>query len=157
MSDLVFNSVVRSHALSLRGEADTVIGQLQPMLDGHRIDVEIPYELRVLADRRALRTVLSNLLITSARHSPQGLPTMLFAEDGGKEVTVTVHNEGNGVVPEEVRDILERGIRVSHGGESSNLGLSIARELVRDLGGRIWAEVAPDATSYRFTLRAPAA
>jgi signal transduction histidine kinase len=139
----------------LAREVERLIVHLEPILDGHRVEVDIDARLLVLAERRALRAVLSNLLVTSARHSPSGLPTMLFAERAGREVTVTVHNEGNGVVPEEVRGILERGERVTHNGRSSNVGLSVARELVVELGGRIWAEVEPDATSYRFTLRAP--
>ena len=56
---------------------------------------------------------------------------------------VTVEDEGPGIPPDNLESIFERFYTERPGdtfGKNSGLGLSIARQITQNAGGRIWAE-----------------
>ncbi|HIQ09731.1 MAG TPA: ATP-binding protein, partial [Anaerolineaceae bacterium] len=78
----------------------------------------------------------------------------------GSEVFARVEDSGVGIPPEELEAIFEEFHQVEghltrrYGG--LGLGLSIARNLVRLHGGRIWAESEGPGRGARFTIALPA-
>jgi two-component system sensor histidine kinase ChvG len=70
---------------------------------------------------------------------------------------ITVDDHGPGVPPENLESIFERFYTerpAAHFGNNSGLGLSIARQITQNAGGRIWAEN-KDGGGARFVVELP--
>lgn len=112
----------------------------------------------VLMDTRRVQRVLSNLVQNALRHTPTDGSIRIEASDAGREVHVSVADNGDGIPPDEIPHIFEqfyRGDRArSRNDGGSGLGLSIAERIVAAHGGRIWAESEPG-RGARFTFTLP--
>jgi two-component system sensor histidine kinase KdpD len=99
--------------------------------------------------------VIFNLLENSARHTPEGTAVELRARVQGGAVTVEVADRGPGLRPGEERKIFDKFYRTTTEARRTGmgLGLSLADEIVRLHGGRIWAENRSGGGAvFRFTL-----
>lgn len=128
--------------------------QAEAVVLGQRVAPGLP---RLVADRRRLEQVFSNLLSNAFKYSPRGGNVTISAAAEGNGVLVTVDDSGPGVPVEDRRRIFERFRQArntdrSRGG--TGLGLAIAQAIVNDHGGRIWAEDAPGGGA-RFALWLP--
>ena len=117
-----------------------------------RVDVRAYADLsRVQADRRALRTILDNLLANALRYTPEEGEVLLAAEEVKEFVQFTVRDTGRGIEAERLGTIFDRFNPMSDSG--SGLGLALARRLVEQLGGQIAVESRlGNGTTFRFTL-----
>lgn len=111
---------------------------------------------RVNVDARKVEQVLNNLISNAINYAPPSTtiyirvrhPGALAAANGdltaGREVLITVEDEGPGIAAEDIDKLFRpfgRARSVSTGGErSTGLGLAIARRIVEGHGGRIWVE-----------------
>ena len=116
----------------------------------------------VMADRRRIVQVLSNLLANAASYSPEGSPIVVRAAREGIGVAVSVADEGRGFPADLLPHLFRKFSRAAGGGpESSNagsgLGLAICKGIVEAHGGRIWAESDGPGLGARFTFTIPAA
>ena len=106
---------------------------------------------RVLADRRALRSVLDNLVSNAIRFTPEHGEILISAEEIGNFVQFTVRDSGPGIAPERLGNIFDRFNAFSEHG--SGLGLAMARRMVEQLGGQIAVESRfGHGASFRFTV-----
>jgi len=124
---------------------------------GRRIEFASPdLVVPVLADREALRKVVSNLLANSVKYTAQEEKILVSVEREGREAVLRVTDEGAGIPEEALPHGFERFYRAesSRSGEGSGLGLAIVRETVEALEGRIEVESAPGKGST-FTVRLP--
>ena len=115
----------------------------------------------VMADRRRIVQVLSNLLSNASGYSPEGSPIMLNATREGIDVAVSVSDEGRGIPEESIprlfhRFSLERDEDSRSGAEGAGLGLAICKGIVEAHGGRIRAESDGPGLGARFTFTLPA-
>ena len=98
----------------------------------------------VAADAAQLRQVLDNLLENAVKYSPAGGDVRLGVEEGDGRVRFSVADVGLGIPASERDRIFEKFYRLdpdmTGGIGGTGLGLYIARELVRRVGGRIWVE-----------------
>lgn len=113
-----------------------------------RIELDIPADAVVLADRRHVLRVLTNILDNALRHSPAGGSVRIGAGPAAEEqnrIEVVVADEGPGLAPDDLDRVFERFYRVdrSRTGQGAGLGLAIARHIVIGHGGSIRAEHAP--------------
>jgi len=110
----------------------------------------------VNADRRALRSILDNLLANAIRYTPEEGEILLAAEEIKDFVQFTVRDTGRGIEAERLKTIFDRFNAFSESG--SGLGLSLVRRLVESLGGQIAVESRlGHGTTFRFTLPIAAA
>ena len=129
----------------------------------HPILIDLPHDLpRVLADGRRIVQVLNNLLANAARHSPGSAPIRVAAARDGRQVTVSVTDEGRGVPAEQLPQLFRRYAILGGAEEQPNLrrsglGLSICKGLVEAHGGRIWAESGGAGQGARFSFTIPVA
>jgi len=148
--------------------------QIQAQEQGVDLALEMPASLPLVeADRDRLAQVMGNLLSNALRYVPEGghvtvraeaqgpvLPVPSGAEGNGaegREVIVTVTDDGPGVPSEDLPHLFERfwrgdrARRRATGG--SGLGLTITRSLVEAHGGRLWAEsVEGEGSTFAFAL-----
>ena len=117
-----------------------------------RLDVRAYADLSVVqADRRALRSILDNLLSNAIRYTPQDGEILLAAEEIKDFVQFTVRDTGRGIEAERLTTIFDRFNPFSESG--SGLGLALVRRLVESLGGQIAVESRlGHGSSFRFTL-----
>jgi signal transduction histidine kinase len=117
-----------------------------------RVDVSAYADLSVVkADRRALSSILNNLLSNAIRYTPDEGEILLAAEEIKDFVQFTVRDTGRGIEAERLSTIFDRFNAFSESG--SGLGLALARRLVESLGGQIAVESRlGHGTTFRFTL-----
>ncbi len=124
---------------------------------GRRIEFKAPgLIVSVLADREALRRVVSNLLSNAARHTPPEKKILVSVDREDREAVLRVADEGVGIPADALPHVFERFYRAesSRAGEGTGLGLAIVRETVELLEGRIEVESVPGKGST-FTVRLP--
>ena len=126
------------------------------------LEVDLPLDLPpVMADRRRIVQVMSNLLSNAARYSPEGSPIRVNAVRDGVLVAVSVADQGKGLPVELVPYLFRKFSRLG-GAEQrgviggSGLGLAICKGIVEAHGGRIWAESDGPGLGARFTFTIPA-
>src|SRR6202453_205529 len=117
-----------------------------------RVDITAYADLsRVQADRRALRSILDNLLANALRYTPEDGEILLAAEEVKEYVQFTVRDSGRGIEAGRLSTIFDRFNPMSESG--SGLGLALVRRLVESLGGQIAVESRlGHGTTFRFKL-----
>ncbi len=105
----------------------------------------------VQADRRAMRSILDNLLSNAIRYTPPEGEILLAAEEIKDFVQFTVRDSGRGIEADRLSTVFDRFNTFSE--QSSGLGLALVRRLVESLGGQIAVESRLDhGATFRFTL-----
>lgn len=134
-------------AIDLNEVADEAWQPIAAIAAGKGISVTMDIEeaaRHVVADRAALRQILTNLFSNAVRYAPSSGSTSLTATYTGDEVHLQVRDTGSGIPASQLNRIFERFYRVDparsrvEGG--TGLGLAIVRHLVNQHGGRTWAE-----------------
>ena len=106
----------------------------------------------VQADRRALRTILDNLITNALRYTPEGGHIRIGATEQPDRVQFFVHDNGRGIEAERLPTIFGRFSGDPNSG-TSGLGLALVRRLVESQGGEVLVESRLGAgTTFRFTL-----
>ena len=151
LGDLLDSSRMIQGKLSLRKEpielitaVNSAIKASQPALDEarHRLTVDLPSErLTVEADPLRLAQVFSNLLNNAIKFTEPRGDIRVTMERQGNRAVVRVKDSGIGIAPDllpNIFDMFVQGETVterSHGG--LGLGLTLARDIVALLGGRL--------------------
>jgi two-component system OmpR family sensor kinase len=110
----------------------------------------------VLADREALRRVVSNLLSNAIKYTLPQKKILVSVEREAQDAVLRVSDEGTGIPEDAMLHVFERFYRAesSRTGQGSGLGLAIVRETVEALEGRVEAESVPGKGSV-FTIHLP--
>lgn len=113
---------------------------------------------RVVADRRALEHVLTNLVDNAVKYCGSGTSVRTSATELEGELRLIVADDGPGIEARHLPRIFERFYRVDAGRSrelgGTGLGLSIVKHLVEAMGGAVRVESAPGkGTTFSFTLK----
>jgi len=106
-----------------------------------------PLPEMVIGDGQKLRQVLDNLVSNAIKYTREGRVSVQ-ADYRDEQFRVMVQDSGPGMLTEEVERLFrpfEQSERATTNEASTGLGLPIAREYVRLLGGELKLETAPDA------------
>ena len=111
----------------------------------------------VNVDRRALRSILDNLMSNAIRYTPTGGSILLRAEEIKDRVQFFVRDSGRGIETERLPMIFGRFNTSGGGGggsgDGTGLGLALVRRLVESLGGQVAVESRLGAgTTFNFTV-----
>jgi two-component system sensor histidine kinase ChvG len=108
------------------------------------LQLNLPKDARVMGRDERLGQIFRNLIDNAISFSPDGGKVAISAAASGYRVRVSVADEGPGIPQGNLETIFDRFYTerpVGHEfGNNSGLGLSIARQIVTGVGGRIWAE-----------------
>ena len=153
VGDLLDAGRIESGTLSVAPEPSTVADLVErarsTFVGGgvrHTVAVDLPPDLpRVMADRRRIAQVLTNLLANAAWHAPASSTIRISAEQDGAHVAFSVSDEGPGLAPERRAQLFEKHAVPGEGGPAGatprhGLGLAICKGLVEAHGGRIRAK-----------------
>jgi two-component system sensor histidine kinase KdpD len=137
---------------------DAALAHVRHTIDGHALRIEADAERAVQIDARLASIALSHLIENAARYSPVDREIVVDARAQGDGFHVTVVDQGPGIAPGELDHLFERfyrGQRAQQTSAGSGMGLAISRGLLTAIGGRVWADNAPDAGA-RFSIEIPA-
>ena len=119
----------------------------------------------IYGDRRALKSVMDNLLSNALRFTPAKGTIVLEAEEQKKRVQFFVRDTGVGIEPERLKRVFGRfvqGARTaeevrgavgSAGPDGTGLGLALVRRLIEQMHGQVSVESrVGHGTTFSFTL-----
>ena len=113
----------------------------------------------VVADAEQVKRVINNLVINAMKYNDKekGCVNIRLREDG-EFVQVEIEDNGQGISEHDLPYIFDRLYRADASRNSSKggsgLGLSIAKKIIDEHGGKIWATSRPGSgTTIYFTLR----
>jgi len=151
----------------VRLELTTVVAELSGKLGlrymgfNERVTLEIPGELKVLADAEALGELLENLMDNAIKYSPRGTPLTVTANGEKSKVRIVIKDHGIGLPPEILPRIGEpffRGGQTDADGiTGSGLGFHLSKKLCARMGGTLVIESAGLGQGAVVTLLLPAA
>jgi two-component system CheB/CheR fusion protein len=117
----------------------------QAAVSKRRIELETAEdEIGGTWDDARIEQVLNNLLSNAVKYSPEGKTISVRIERTGREVIVSVHDQGEGISEQQQAHIFDRYYRVRTKENVSvdglGLGLYIVHEIVALHGGSMWLE-----------------
>jgi two-component system sensor histidine kinase ChvG len=116
----------------------------------------LPAGTQVMGHDERFGQVFRNLIDNAVSFSPDGGTITVAAAMHHAFARILVEDEGPGIPPENLESIFERFYTERPGesfGRNSGLGLSIARQITQNAGGRIWAENRVDDKGARLGAR----
>ena len=115
-----------------------ILNVLQRTPDGDRLEwhTHIDSSLEVRLDDDSLSESLGNILENAARHASKTVTIEATSVDG--RVRTVVVDDGDGIAPDRLQDVVKRGVRLDEKG--SGLGLAIVAEIAAAAGGNIELE-----------------
>ncbi len=127
----------------LRQVVDAAIKSLGAVLAKFHVVIDIPPDLPpAMGDVKLLERVFRSLIGNVAKHTPAGTHVTVTANTAGKDIEVTVEDDGPGLPKgreEEIFESFARGEQQSTR-RGAGLGLAISRAIVEAHGGKIRAQ-----------------
>jgi signal transduction histidine kinase len=115
------------------------------------VQVECAPELVVLADPDLVEQIVINLGSNAARYTQRGT-IVLAAREEDESAVIELRDSGSGVPPAARERVFDRFFRGERDTAGFGLGLAIAAEAARALGGRVELEAEGTGTTVRVTL-----
>jgi signal transduction histidine kinase len=145
--------------------AQEVVSFYEPKLREKRLTVSVnasPSLPKLLIDPERIRQVFNNLITNAMKFTPEGgrIEIHLESVDSGKNVCVTVQDNGIGIAPKDQDRIFNKFEQVKtaraqvKGAKGSGLGLAISRALVELHSGTIGVNSEPG-TGSAFYFKLP--
>ena len=112
---------------------------------------------RLVADEQQVSSVITNLVTNALRYTNPGGEVLVTVREGHQSLRFDVKDTGIGIAKDHLENIFDKFVQVKHTSDSTpgsvGLGLAIAKEIVGQYGGRIWAESEPgEGSTFSFTL-----
>ena len=145
---------------------DNVVGEFKEAARDKKIDLmwERPRTSlpEAMLDKEKFHQVIMNLVDNAFRYTQVGFIKITAEPDSLKSghILISVRDTGVGMTPEEIDQTFKRfsrgagGSKVNTGG--LGLGLYLAKRIVNDHGGEIWAESKGRGQGSTFLIRLPA-
>jgi len=136
------------HLSEEKFKLDILIGQLiaesRQLKSTHFVYLDSPGHTDVYADREKISCVINNFLGNAMKYSPEGKTIYISCIKSPKEVRVRFRDQGPGIKPEYLGKLFEIHYRVGAGIDHSipglGIGLYLCAKIIKQHGGRIWAE-----------------
>jgi K+-sensing histidine kinase KdpD len=165
VDDLLMMSRLEAEALEVSKKPhklteiiDSVKDRLDKLTAKHHLIIDIPVGAPpVSIDDHRIGEVLTNLVENAVKFSEDNTTISIEAKLNGKEVIMSVADEGIGIPPEIHQKIFERFFqgdgRKTGRRKGTGLGLAICRGIVEAHGGKIWVESElSKGTRFSFSL-----
>jgi signal transduction histidine kinase len=115
---------------------------------------DLPAGAAFAGEEQDLQEMLGNLLDNACRNARRVV--RVTAQHEGRQLHITVDDDGPGIAPDQRAAVLQRGVRLDESTPGSGLGLAIVVELAQLYGGALALE-SSEAGGLSARLRLPAA
>lgn len=109
-----------------------------------QMENHVPKSAAGFGDPNILTLVLRNLILNSMKFTESGGTISVRAQENGKDITLSVTDNGMGIKPEVQEILFEKASGYSTRGtaneKGTGLGLILCKEFVEKNGGKIWLE-----------------
>jgi len=124
------------------------------------IKLNLPSEtLEAMVDEQKITLALTNLLNNAIRFTPKEGELRLTLEQHGHEAWLRVHDDGIGLVPDELETVFDSFYQVedhlTRQHDGLGLGLPIVKAIAESHGGRVWVESEGPDQGATFTIALP--
>ena len=124
------------------------------------IKLNLPSEtLEAMVDEQKITMALTNLLNNAIRFTPKERELRLTLEQHGHEAWLRVHDDGIGLVPDELETVFDSFYQVedhlTRQHDGLGLGLPIVKAIAESHGGRVWVESEGPDQGATFTIALP--
>jgi signal transduction histidine kinase len=114
----------------------------------------------VRADIGKTRQVIMNIIDNSMKYTPKGTITVIAHDDAKKKkMYVTINDTGVGMSKETQEEVFEKFVRAKNANNvnvtGTGLGLYVAKKMITDMGGRVWAESEGEGQGSSFHIELP--
>lgn len=101
-----------------------------------------------------------NLIDNSMKYTPKGTITVIAHDDVKKKMMyVTIHDTGIGMSIETQSEVFDKFIRAKNANNvnvtGTGLGLYVAKKMITDMKGRVWAESEGEGKGSQFHIELP--
>lgn len=126
---------------------------------GITLDMDVPQDLEILADRGMFDTILRNLINNAVKFTDQGGTVTVKASNGNGLVDFFVSDTGIGMGQDQKKELFRIDSKIQHRGTrgetGTGLGLLLVRDYVERHGGTIDVKSAPnEGSTFHFTIPA---
>lgn len=109
--------------------------------DSHKVELQHCPQITVSADRDKIEQVLINLISNAVKYSNKGTTIKISCKKEGRNVQVSIHDEGIGISQENIAKIFDSHFRVESKETEKvsgfGIGLFLTSEIVKSHGGTI--------------------
>jgi phosphoserine phosphatase RsbU/P len=150
-------TLTRTSDEPIQSVLEQVVAEMRSGNPERQIEIDFNLVAEVVADRRRIAQLLSNLLGNAVTYGSPDRPITVRATSGGGVFELSVANAGEPIPPDAMERLFEPFARgeVRPSQQGLGLGLYIASQVARAHGGRIDVTSTPEET--RFTFRMPLA
>lgn len=153
--------VIEKSSFSVKELTKEVFGDLKKMAEKKKINLKYKdgaaLQSVVLADKEAIRKVLSNLIVNAIKYGSENGEVVLSFYEVETKILIEVSDTGIGVEEKHLKHLFDRFYRVdgsrSRAEGGSGLGLSIVKHAIEAHGEKIFVRSTPNVgTTFGFTL-----
>ena len=134
----------RQNSVRISQILNDVKRDLSPLIVSNRAEIHLLGDAELVWNPTEIRLVLQNLISNAIKYAKNGIPTQIniIISDTSSHLNLTVSDNGMGISEEAQSNIFNYRSRgnLKEGKESFGIGLSHCKEIVTDLGGRIWVK-----------------
>ena len=115
------------------------------------ISPNISYE----GDEKAIRELFNILLDNAVKYSPENERIIFSLDRDGRDIVIKTRNKAGGLTEDQVSHLFDRFYRADGSRDSSGgfgIGLSVAKAITDNHGGKICAELVDDEIEFRVVL-----
>jgi signal transduction histidine kinase len=148
----------------LKSEIEKVAEEMRPAVEHKGLALEYKTDCKgsckIHADIGKTRQVLHNLIDNAMKYTPGGKISIVTHDDPGKrKIYVTIKDTGVGMSRETIDALFDKFVRAQNANKvnvtGTGLGLFVAKKMVEDMGGRIWAESEGEEKGSTFNVEFP--
>jgi two-component system sensor histidine kinase CpxA len=135
---------IRLQPVELRAVVEKAVARESGLGGGSEVKMEVPADLRVMAEPELLLRALGNILRNAIRYAGQSGPIVITAARTGGNVELSIEDSGPGIPENAIAQVFDPFYRVDASRDRETggvgLGLSIVKTCVESCGGAVRCE-----------------
>lgn len=142
--DILLNDAITQTCMLLHASIDQKSLIIENLIDP---------AVHVTSDPEVLQFINRNILNNAVKFSPAKGQITITAEIINNEIIVSIADQGAGIKEEDLEQIFIFNASRNSVEKGAGIALSICREMIEKIGGRIWAErLAEKGTAFKYAL-----
>lgn len=149
---------------NLKTEAEKIVDEMRPTAMKKGLVMvfrsDCSGSCSIHGDIGKTRQVIMNLLDNSMKYTPKGSITVVAHDDvKKKKMYITIQDTGVGMSLETQGEVFDKFVRAKNANNinvtGTGLGLFVAKKMVTEMGGKIWAESEGEGKGSTFNIEFP--
>ncbi|MCC7530734.1 MAG: PAS domain-containing sensor histidine kinase [Candidatus Melainabacteria bacterium] len=139
----------------LVGILNECVKEAGPSMEAKHVhmQMEAPKKLILTADRKAIRTLVTNLVVNAIGSAPEHTQVKVRLQQLDKQAILEVHNGGEPICKEDMEQLFQRLWQGKRFGAGAGLGLYLCRQIAEGHGGTMSCRSSrEDGTVMRFSV-----